>query len=320
MSTPSIQIVDLSEGPFDNHTDCSSPKQRFLQGLANHGIKTVIRYYSDQNNLPCKNITVQERQLLHSFGFSVAIVYQYNGRMPGRYTAATGRTDGAFCLGKANELRQPDGSALYFGIDADTAVHDPGGVIDYFTEINTILGARFRIGCYAPGAICAEAQKQKLVSYTWVPEAPAWSGTRDFINSGHWTMYQNKTDMRSSELSKGHGIDVDTDIVSPTSNTIGAFDQHGNIAMYAPADVQAIAAARMWVNQAQMPIFDAPGGHQIGHMCIARMVTVLARVNVDWVSVDINEDGRSEGVCQLRSLSPLQAMPAWTPGCTPIPL
>ena len=318
-SAGKVQIIDISSGPFDKET-CSHPKPDFLRNLAERGIRTVIRYYSDQDNLPCKNISREERSLLHDFGFSVAIVYQFNGRAPGRYTKETGKKDARFCLTRAEEIGQPDGSAIYFGIDADTATHDPAGVIDYLVEVNRIFGGRFLIGCYGAGTICKKALDEELVALTWVPEAPAWSGTRDFMNSGRWTFYQNKTDMTLSKLSKGHGIEIDTDIVNPKFNTIGAFARDNSIVSYDASDVRAIADARKWVNQLKMPLFDSPGGSQIGHMCIARMVTVLSPLSAGWVSIDIDEDGDPNGCCESRFLSPLAIMPRWMPGCAPMPL
>src|SRR4051794_15327352 len=207
--------------------------------------------------------------------------------MAGRYTAATGRKDAAFCLDRANEICQPDGSTIYFGIDADTAVHDPQGVLDYLTEVNAALAPRFAIGCYAAGKICELALNRRLVTFTWVPEAPAWSGTREFMNSGKWTFYQNKTDMRKSDLSRGHGIEVDTDIVNPANSTIGAFDRAGNLVSYPKEDLDAIATMRMWVNQKETTLFDRPGGSKVGHMCIARMVRVISKVDANWVTIDI---------------------------------
>jgi hypothetical protein len=315
-----VQIIDISSGPFDDLKACAKPKTLFLNGLVNHGINTVIRYYSDKNNTPCKNITLQERTLLHDYGFNVAIVYQYLGRTPGRYTKETGGKDAAFCLKRADEIKQPDGSAIYFGIDADTGTHDPAGVLHYLEEVQKTFRNRFQVGCYGAGAICKRALEHKLVTFTWVPEAPAWAGTKDFMNSGQWTLYQNKTDMVRSGLSRGHGIEVDTDIVNPNADTIGAFRRDGTIARYDKAEMQIIADGRKWANQLEVPLFDRPGGSQTGHVCIARMVRILDTLENGWVSIDTDEDGQPDGCCEAKYLSPLTNMPEWSRGCAPMPL
>lgn len=314
-----VQIIDISSGPFSDHRTCSNPKAAFLQGLADHGINTIIRYYSDEDNLPCKNVTPHERKILHDHGFFLAIVYQFKGREPGRYSKQSGVKDAAFCLKRAKEMNQPEGSAIYFGIDADTGTHDLAGVLAYLDEINKAFNRRFLVGCYAAGTICKAVLEKGLATFTWVPEAPAWSGTRAFMNSGNWTFYQNKTDMKRSGLSKGHGIEVDTDIVNPKFDTIGAFDKDGTLVKYKQQDVEAIANARKWVNRLQMPLLDSPNGQPKGHMCIARMVHVLSAEN-GWALVDIDEDGQSDGYCLEQHLSPLAQMPEWTSGCSPMPL
>jgi Domain of unknown function (DUF1906) len=314
-----VQVVDISSGPFDDMQACAKPKTAFLKGLADHGVNTIIRYYSDKNNTPCKNITSQERAILHDYGFNVAIVYQYLGRTPGRYTKESGAKDAAFCLNRADEIKQPDGSAIYFGIDADTGTHDPAGVIHYLEEVQKAFKGRFQVGCYGAGAICKQALQHGLVTLTWVPEAPSWAGTKDFMNSGQWTSYQNKTDMIRSGLSRGHGIEIDTDIVNPNVATIGAFGRDGTIAQYDSAELKIIADSRKWVNELRVPLFDKPGGSPTGHVCIARMVRVLAALANDWVSVDIDEDGQPNGCCEAKYLAPLK-MPEWSKGCSPMPL
>lgn len=315
-----VQIVDISEGPFEDKNRCRGPKEKFLKGLADHGVNTIIRYYSDEDNLPCKNITKYERGVLHDYGFNVAIVYQYKGRTPGRYTKESGNKDAGTCLARAEDIKQPDGSVIYFGIDADTATHDPAGVIEYFDQVGKRFAGRFQVGCYAAGEICKKVLARQLVTHTWVPEAPAWQGTRSFMNSGDWTFYQNKTDMTKSGLARGHGVEVDTNIVNPKFDTIGAFGRDGTIAKYEKGEVEAIASARKWVSRDELAIFDEPNGSKTGHMCIARMVRVLKHIDANWVEVDIDEDGAADGVCEVGFLSPLAEMPEWTSRCKPMAL
>lgn len=314
-----VQIVDISSGPFDKET-CTKPKTAFLKSLADHGIKTIVRYYSDKNNTPCKNITKEERAILHDHGFSIAIIYQYKGRTPGRYKKETGQADAELCIMKANALKQPDGSTIYFGIDGDVGTHDPEGVTDYLDQIGKVFKGRFNIGCYGPGAICSAALTKGLVTHTWVPEAPSWVGTQDFINSMSWTFYQNKTDMVKSGLAKGFGIEVDTDIVNPRTDTIGAFAKDGSIVKYDRVELKVIAEGRKWVKPLMMPLFDKPHGQSKGHMCIARILRVLERLEEGWVSVDIDEDGAADGCCEEKDLLPLDKMPFWVSGCTPMKL
>lgn len=315
-----IQIIDISEGPFEDEVHCTGPKDRLLKNFADRGVNTIIRYYSDKNNTTCKNITPYERDILHGYGFNIAIVYQYQGRAPGRYNAAHGVADAELCLNKANEIKQPDGSAIYFGIDADASTHNPSDVVAYLDAVNKKFAGRFAIGCYGAGTVCRRALDHPYIAFTWVPEAPAWDGTQDFMNDKLWTFYQNKTDMTKSGLSDGRGYKVDTNFVNPKFDTIGAFRKDGTPVKYDRTEVGLIASQRKWVNISELPIFDRPHGTKVTHMCIARMVRVLSDIDQDWVNVDIDEDGEANGVCEKKYLSPLDKMPKWTNVCSPVSL
>ncbi len=320
-----MHVIDMANAPFFDRNDvarglddadaCTRPNHVFLESLVNSGVDTVLRYYSDQNNagLTCKNVTRRERDLLADHGLALAIVYQFEGRSKNRYTGQRAAQDGAFCLERARVIGQPDQSAIYFGVDSDTAANTDQGVLDYFREIRALFGGRYRVGIYAAGARCALIRNAGLADYFWVPEAPAWAGTRDFMNSGNWTVFQNKTNINNSWMTSGMGqtLHIDTDIVNPMAgNSIGAFDRDGSIRSYDPARLRAIADARHWVTEARLEVFDEPGSGPAGHICIARTVHVL-EPGGEWAWVDTDEDGIADGYCRQSALSPLSAMPKW---------
>lgn len=328
-----IHVIDMANAPFfdrnqvpdalDGGNACTRPNHLFLDSLVNSGVDTVLRYYSDQNNagLNCKNVTRRERDLLHDHGLALAIVYQFEGRAKNRYTGARAETDAAFCLARARAIGQPDGSAIYFGVDSDAALNTDQGVIDYFRAVRRIFGGRFRVGIYAAGARCRLIRDAGLADYFWVPEAPAWSGTRDFMNSGQWTVYQNKTNIDKSLLTRGMDqvLHIDTDMLNPgVGDTIGGFGRDGSILRYDRARLRAVAGARFWVTAGQLDVHDEPDGASTSHVCIARMVHVLD-AGPDWALVDTDEDGFGDGYCRRSALAPLSAMPEWRKGtCIPM--
>ncbi len=320
-----IHVIDMANAPFfdrheapaglDGANACTRPNHLFFEALVNSGVDTVFRYYSDQNNagLTCKNVTRRERDLLHDHGLSLAIVYQFEGRGKDRYTGARAGRDAAFCLNRAAAIGQPAGSAIYFGVDSDAALNSDAGVLDYFREVNRAFGGRYRVGIYAAGARCDLIRRAGLADFFWVPEAPAWSGTRDFMNSGRWTLYQNKTDIEKSRLTRDMGLPlaIDTDMLNPAQgNTIGGFQRDGSEKRYDAGRLQAIAAARRWVTQDKLPVFDEPDGSVAAHACVARMVHVLDEAG-GWARVDIDEDGFAEGYCRTDRLAGLGQMPKW---------
>lgn len=104
------QIVDTGHGT----------NERFLRPLADNGVKTIFRYFAQENNLPGKNITPRERDMIFDHGMSIAIVYQWEAYRPGRFNSTTGRDDARFCMQRAREINQVDGSAIYFAVDNDS--------------------------------------------------------------------------------------------------------------------------------------------------------------------------------------------------------
>lgn len=320
-----IHVIDMANAPFldrdsvpaglDGSNACTRPNHRFLETLGNAGIDTVFRYYSDTNNanLNCKNVTRRERDLLQDHGLALAIVYQFEGRAKDRYTGARARQDAAFCLERARVIGQPEDSTTWFGVDSDTGLNADRDVLDYFREVRRIFAGRFRIGLYAAGARCRLVREAGLAEAFWVPEAPAWEGTRAFMNSGDWTLFQNKTDIDQNLLTRGMGqqLHIDTDILNPSAgNSIGAFLKDGSIRTYDKARLRAVAGARHWVKAGKLDIYDEPDGAAQAHACIARMVHVLDH-GPKWSLVDIDEDGFAEGWCRSRDLAPLGQMPAW---------
>ena len=146
-------------------------------------------------------------------------------------------------------------------------------------------------------------------------EAPAWCGTRQFINSGLWHLYQNKTQIEDSPIMSAGGVPIDTNILNPRFNSIGAFDQFGNRIAYDPIRLRISYDRRMFVSATRLNVRDRPNGAVIGHMCVARTVHVLD-VDDGWAMIDINEDGRADGFCSTDHLRPLHQMPAYVSGCT----
>lgn len=320
-----IHIIDMANAPFfdrnqvpnalDGANACTRPNHLFLDALVNSGVDTVLRYYSDTNNagLNCKNVTRRERDLLHDHGLSLAIVYQHEGRRKNRYTAARATQDARFCLRRARVIGQPDQSTIYFGVDSDAGLNTDAGVIGYFREVRRVFAGRFKVGIYAAGARCELIRQAGLADFFWVPEAPAWAGTRAFMNSGNWSVFQNKTNINNSYMTADmdQTLHIDTDMLNPNvGNTLGGFSGDGSIRSYDMDRLRAIAQARYWVNTDQLTVYQEPDGATETHICIARTVHVQSIGN-GWAEVDTDEDGWPNGYCRMDDLLPLGNMPKW---------
>lgn len=301
-----IQIVDTGHGT--NAT--------FLRGLADNGVKTIIRYYAQENNLPGKNITPRERDMIFDHGLSVAIVYQWEAYRPGRFNPEMGRRDADFCMQRAAEINQPHGSAIFFAVDNDS--HTREDVMSYLAAVKRRLDGRFQIGCYGSGHQCDAVINDGSATMAWIAEAPAWRGTREFINSRRWHIYQNKTQIESNPHMSAGGVPIDANILNSRYDSIGAFDRSGAIVRYDSATVRQIYDRRMFVTATQLNIRERPrpNGRVISHVCVARTVHVLSIRN-GWAEIDLDEDGRADGYCSAEFLVPVHQMPAYVRGCTP---
>src|SRR5690606_13079889 len=120
-------------------------------------------------------------------------------------------------------------------------------VIEYLTAVRRTLAGRYLMGCYGSGAHCRAALDAGVVEMTWVAEAPAWGGTRAFINSSEWTLYQNKTQIEDSPIMSAGGVPIDTNIINPRFDTIGAFNRDGYLIAYDRGFSQASYNSRMFV-------------------------------------------------------------------------
>lgn len=299
-----IQIVDTGLGT----------NEAFLRPLAENGVKTIFRYYAQQNNLPGKNITPRERDMIFDHGMSVAIVYQFQAYQPGRFNTASGREDARFCMQRAAEIDQPHGSAIFFAVDNDS--HSREDVMAYLASVKRTLDGRFQIGCYGSGHQCAGVMDDGSTTMAWIAEAPAWRGSREFINSRRWHLFQNKTQIERNRIMSAGGIPIDADVLNSRFDSIGAFDRHGSVVHYDPATVRQIYDRRMFVTATQLNIRDRPNGRVVSHVCVARTVHVLS-IDDGWARVDLDEDGRADGYCSAEFLRPLHQMPVYVRGCTP---
>src|SRR5436853_373643 len=104
--------------------DVPSNVQELAIPLAEAGVKTVIRYYNHGNSsqLPSKCVTRPELAALHAAGLSVAVVFEQRGGANGNLddlSDENGTADAQRALALAQEMAQPEGSAIYFAVDSD---------------------------------------------------------------------------------------------------------------------------------------------------------------------------------------------------------
>ncbi len=289
--------------------DTASDTTRALPALKAAGVRVVMRYYASdrQANLPEKRLTRSEADAIRAAGLGIGIAYQYFNNLFDNMTAARGGADGRYAAAYArDEIGQPPGSAIYFGIDGDwPAAGQIDAVLRYVgaaAEAMAAAGSPYRIGVYGSGRTCAAVQERGLAERFWLARSTGWTGTPAFYNSGAWTLYQTMHEVPCG------GIRLDTNVLNPTVVDQGFFDATGP--MTAVSDKAALARRR-FVGRAGGRVYARPARNAavVATLKPRTCVAVLAE-SEGWASVDASETGSPAGFMETAGLGYMHEMPA----------
>ncbi len=183
--------------------------------LKSHGFDFAIRYYNINN--PGKNLTRPEGQALVAAGLQLGAVFE-DGH-PDHDTFFS--HDKGVIHGKTahdmatNKIGQPGGSAIYFAVDYDPALHTVQTIItDYFKGVNEGLASanggspKYAIGVYGSGLTCRLLLAEGLATLTWLTQSTGFTESKDFAKKKLYNLIQFlDTDVC--------GINVDPDETNP---------------------------------------------------------------------------------------------------------
>ena len=164
---------------------------------------TVIRYYNNNNTPkhPSKCLKPAEAKSLHEAGLSIATVFEQRGgadKNISDLSAANGARDARRALELAQNIGQPQKSAIYFAVDDDYVRNSDLDVIgSYFEKANEIISGAYEIGVYGSGTIGKSLIARGLVWHIWLAGATGWSGTNEMIQSHTWALFQQYLEKRS---------------------------------------------------------------------------------------------------------------------------
>lgn len=113
---PGFTVIDASHPMTDLTPRNGRPAMAALRDL---GVDTIIRYYDNvAETLPCKTLVPEETQAVLQAGFSLLAVFQHNNDNPMTFvTPGRGTLDAQRAIELALANGQPNGSAIYFGVD-----------------------------------------------------------------------------------------------------------------------------------------------------------------------------------------------------------
>jgi len=309
-SLPSTPPVTQASGKFpmiaDTAARLDATKARTLKA---QGVRTVFRYYSHlPPSIPGKDLQPEEARIILGEGLSIGSVFQHYNNCFRTFENAWGKEDAEQALRMAEAAGQPEGSAIYFGVDADwpyAAMRDP--VLKYFEDVKRVFeSANIAVGVYSNGCLCNAVREKGLAEYFWLSGSTGHSGTQAFYNTGQWTLFQNALDIKPADI----GFGIDTNIANPaTQGYFGQWtDKGARIAQHPAGDVQATMLSRGFLRT----------NTDIKATADAASATLLAikkdqnarrlQTAGDWVRVGTQEGGAKGAVAAVTGWIPASAL------------
>ncbi len=279
------------------------------RALYNHGVRTVFRYYSHlPPSLPGKDLQPEEAKIILGEGLSLGSVFQHYNHCFRTFENGWGKEDAEQALRQAEAAGQPEGSAIYFGVDADwpyQSMRDP--ILKYFEDVKRVLdSANMAVGIYSNGCICNAIREKALAQYFWLSGSTGHSGTQAFYNTGAWTMFQNALDITPPEV--GYGID--SNIANPSTRGFFGqwFDRGARLASHVEADVQTTFMNRGFLRANTELMQDlTPGAASLATLIRDRNVRRLETSGA-WTRVMTQEGGATRTAASLTGWVPTSAL------------
>lgn len=279
------------------------------RALYKHGVKTVFRYYSHlPPSLPGKDLQPEEAKIILGEGLSVGSVFQHYNNCFRTFENNWGREDAEQALRQAEAAGQPEGSAIYFGVDADwpyQAMRDP--ILKYFEDVKRVLdAAHIAVGVYSNGCVCNAIRDKDLARYVWLSGSTGHSGTQAFYNTGRWTLFQNALDITPPEV----GYAIDSNIANPaTRGSFGQWNDRGAmLAAHMEADVQSVFMSRAFLRANTELVQDLnPGAASLATLLKDRNVRIL-ETSGDRARVMTQEGGAARTGPSLTGWIPTSAL------------
>lgn len=257
----------------------------------------------------------------------------------GRSADAEAALDATAAIEQARALGQPQGSAIYFGMDFEYNPASDGGeierrIIAYFTELNRQLRpAGYRVGAYGNGYVLQLLLDRKLAEFTWISASASFHETSKFYSSGKWHLFQHEVDTEWFGQPAGdrcsEGLILDADVQNPLlpDSYVGFWDARGLFSIN-PIFNELIANDRRFVCNGDAVVRREPGSkasdvtqarackgrkHQVLNPVAGYSYpVVVGQISGDMVEVDVDDDGSFDGWTALSNLTPdFRQKPDW---------
>lgn len=229
------------------------------------------------------------------------------------------RLDAYAAITQASKLiKQPTGTAIYFGVDFNLTDDRRKNVYKYFNIVSKLVtDAGYKVGVYGNGAIGDYLFDNHLVDFVWLTASSSHQGSANTYNKKHWDLLQTKTDTRwlLKKGSNGHPdivAELDTNIQNPDSTFVGFWKRSGAVSIDHDRNV-AIHKARYFVCEGSPTIVDDAGSALDRPFCTKTFGLAVRAFKTDTakklIQVDCNEDGVADGWMKVGDLS--VSRPIW---------
>lgn len=156
-----------------------------FDGTPERQIKFAFRYYRPGDITNPYGIQPAEAAALHGVGLGIGVVFEggKSSTTPQYFSPAQGARDAEAALRKADQLGQPDQTAIYAAVDTDILNKTIGDVVSYFTTFRSgILKRRpnLWVGAYGDDLVCGTMHEQQLIDCAWLANAKGWMTNKGF--------------------------------------------------------------------------------------------------------------------------------------------
>lgn len=187
----------------DSYSPISMPVARTIKHA---GYSGCARYLGAKTLRLPNGMTREEVSALRVQGLEIVSIWETTPTYASYFTPSQARQDAQYALKEADWLHQRAGSTIYFTVDYDAQEADFSAIIDYFSILRSVLGARYKLGAY--GGI---RTLRALQGSSGAPDAYwqtiAWSGGERFNGV---SLYQAEVSQRVN----GFAVDINEVLVA----------------------------------------------------------------------------------------------------------
>ncbi len=141
------------------------------ESMRNDGYEEVGRYLTNAIGGIDKALTEEEITIIEDAGLKVFPIFQTYGRKAEYFTQPQGQQDAMDAREAAQKLGFPTSTTIYFAVDYDVLTAEISTyILPYFTGVNQVMGASYKVGVYAPRSVCNSVSSEGLATSSYVAD------------------------------------------------------------------------------------------------------------------------------------------------------